>query len=347
MMHFSVLDKITACEPGDWIRAEKRVCADEPYLPDHFPGTPVMPGVLTLEAMAQAGDWLLQSGRGAPPGRFRLQAVRAVKFLQFARPGDVVTISARLVAEHADTAELACEALAGARTVASARVTLTARDRFAPTTPAVGIAAHEASEPGPPTADAAATGAFRWLWLDRFVEFRQGRSAKAEKHVSRLRPGYSPGRLFPNQLTGALVLEGLAQTGGLLAFDAVRFRKAPIMAKIIKAEFCGETEPGTVLEYAAELERLDDDGAAVRITSRCGRQPHAQAQILFAFVAGEGGRAAVDPAIFHTMMCDTGAFDVPRQEPPLPEFAGRVISFPSSPAANRPSGTAKQAAGPG
>ena len=50
-----------------------------------------MPGVLTLEAMAQAGDWLVQSGRGVPPGRFCLQAVRAVKFMHFAQPGDIVT----------------------------------------------------------------------------------------------------------------------------------------------------------------------------------------------------------------------------------------------------------------
>ena len=116
-----------------------------------------------------------------------------------------------------------------------------------------------------------------------------GHSAKAVKRVPRLRQGYSLGRLFPEQLTAALVLEGLAQTGGLLAFDAIHFRKAPIMAKITKAEFHGETEPGSVLEYAAELERLDDDGAAVRITSRCGERLHAQAQILFAFVGDEGG----------------------------------------------------------
>ena len=314
-MHFSVIDKITAWEPGDWIRAEKHLRVDEPFLPDHFPGTPVMPGVLTLEAMAQAGDWLVQSGRGVPPGRFCLQVVRAVKFMHFARPGDIVTVSAKLVAEHADGAELACQAMVGDRMVASARMTLAARDGFAPATLDVGIAAREASETSPQSADAAATGAFRWLWLDRFVEFREGRSAKAVKRVPRLRQGYSLGRLFPEQLTAVLVLEGLAQTGGLLAFDAIRFRKAPIMAKIIKAEFHGETEPGTVLEYAAELERLDDDGAAVRIASRCGQRLHAQAQILFAFVANEGGGAAVDPAIFYTMMCDTGAFDVPRQEP--------------------------------
>ena len=349
-MYFSVIDKITAWAPGDWIRAEKHLRADEPFLPDHFPGTPVMPGVLTLEAMAQAGDWLVQSGRGAPPGRFCLQAARAVKFTRFARPGDTVTVFAKLVAEHEDGAELSCQAMVGDCVVASARMTLGARDRTASAASDGDAAAPGAAgvspvsfgdaqfsaqlSSGAPIADSPsrfgtgklpeATCVFRWHWLDRFVEFREGRSAKAVKRVPRLRQGYSLGRLFPEQLSAALVLEGLAQTGGLLAFDAIRFRKAPIMAKIVKAEFHAETEPGTELEYAAHLERLDEEGAAVRVASCCGRQLHAQAQILFAFVAGEGGAAAVDPAIFYAMMCDTGAFDVPPQAEPLPESAPRL-----------------------
>jgi 3-hydroxyacyl-[acyl-carrier-protein] dehydratase len=295
-MHFTVIDDIIAWEPGDWIRAEKHLHAEEPFLPDHFPGSPVLPGVLTLEAMAQAGDWLVQSGRKETPGKFRMQTIRAVKFMHFARPGDTVTTSVKLVAERADGADLACQAMVGERVAASARMTIVAREDHA-------TAALEN--------DLASTAEFRWLWLDRFVEFNEGRSAKAVKQVPHLRQDYSFGRVFPEQLTATLVLEGLAQTGGILAFDAIRFRKAPIMAKIAKAEFFEETVPGSALEYTAELERLDDDGAAVRVTSRCESRLHAQAQFLFAFVASEGG-AAVDPAIFYTMMCNTGAFEVPR-----------------------------------
>jgi 3-hydroxyacyl-[acyl-carrier-protein] dehydratase len=161
--------------------------------------------------------------------------------------------------------------------------------------------------------DDIATEDFRWLWLDRFVEINEGHSAKAVKQIPHLRPAYMFGHLYPEQLTATLVLEGLAQTGGILAFDAIRFRKAPIMAKIAKAEFFEDTVPGSVLEYTAELERLDDDGAAVRVTSHCESRLHAQSQFLFAFVANEGG-VAVDPAIFYTMMCNTGAFKVPREQ---------------------------------
>jgi len=46
-----------------------------------------MPGVLILEAMVQAGDWLIQGGRRKPPGRFYLRALRAVKFVHFVQPG--------------------------------------------------------------------------------------------------------------------------------------------------------------------------------------------------------------------------------------------------------------------
>jgi 3-hydroxyacyl-[acyl-carrier-protein] dehydratase len=301
-MHFSVIDKIIACQPGALIRAEKLLHRDEPFLRDHFPGTPVLPGVLILEAMTQAGDRLIQDARREPPGKFRLQKLRAVKFVHFVQPGETLTVSVKLVEENADHAEVACEAAVGDRLVTSARMTLASRD-------ASTLNRHAPSDEVAPNADSE----FRWLWLDRFVEFQVGRSARALKRVPHTRPPYSSGRLYPEQLTAALVLEGLAQTGGLLAFDALSFRKSPIMAKITKAEFHGEPEPGTVLEYSAVLERLDEDVAMVSVSSHCGDKLHAQAQILFAFMADASGGSTVDPAIFYTMLLDAGAFDVPPQ----------------------------------
>ena len=331
-MHFSVIDRVIAWEPGCWIRAEKHLRGDECFLRDHFPGTPVMPGVLILEAMVQAGDWLIQCGRREPPGRFCLRALRAVKFVRFVQPGETLVISVKLVEENGDQAELACQAAVDDRTVALARMTLASRDTSTPDQCATNgevLGVSEASpfspnirgEPscrglvveaaGGVAADTAT--AYRWLWLDRFVEFQTGHSARALKRVPRMRQCYSLGHLFPEQLTAALVLEGLAQTGGLLAFDALRFRKSPIMAKITRAEFCGEPEPGAVLDYSAVLERLDEDVAVVCTASHCGERLHAQAQILFAFVGDDRGSSTVDPAVFYTMMCDTGAFDVPPQ----------------------------------
>jgi 3-hydroxyacyl-[acyl-carrier-protein] dehydratase len=338
-MDFSVIDRIAAWEPGGWIRAEKYLRADECFLPDHFPGTPVMPGVLILEAMAQAGDWLIQRGRRESPGRFCLRALRAVKFARFVQPEETLVISAILVGENADGAELACQATVDDCAVASARMTLASRDSY----PSYSSNAEDdvlgvllSSDlsrrvNGPPNcaelvgraagATAANAGAgFRWIWLDRFVEFHSGRSARALKQVPYVRQDYSLGHLFPEQLTAALVLEGLAQTGGLLAFDALGFRKSPIMAKVTKAEFCGEPEPGAVLEYSAVLEHLDEEGAAVCTASRCGEYLHAQAHILFAFLGDDRGNMRVDPAAFFTMLCNAKALDV-LPEPQLASVA--------------------------
>ena len=49
---FLLVDKITACEPGQWAEGIKNVTMNEPYFVGHFPGKPIMPGVLILEALA-------------------------------------------------------------------------------------------------------------------------------------------------------------------------------------------------------------------------------------------------------------------------------------------------------
>lgn len=51
---FLLVDRVLACEPGESLRALKNVTVNEPFFPGHFPGRPVMPGVLILEALAQA-----------------------------------------------------------------------------------------------------------------------------------------------------------------------------------------------------------------------------------------------------------------------------------------------------
>jgi 3-hydroxyacyl-[acyl-carrier-protein] dehydratase len=60
-----LIDRVKECEPGKRVVALKNVSANEPYFPGHFPGRPIMPGVLILEAMAQAAGVLVFSGSGA------------------------------------------------------------------------------------------------------------------------------------------------------------------------------------------------------------------------------------------------------------------------------------------
>ena len=59
---FLLVDRVLECVPGSHIRAYKNVTINEPFFQGHFPGAPIMPGVLILEALAQAGALLAVSG---------------------------------------------------------------------------------------------------------------------------------------------------------------------------------------------------------------------------------------------------------------------------------------------
>ena len=70
---FALLDKITDYTPGQWARGVKCVTLNEPFFQGHFPGQPVMPGVLILEALAQCARWP-PSVRKAPAASWRCLA---------------------------------------------------------------------------------------------------------------------------------------------------------------------------------------------------------------------------------------------------------------------------------
>ncbi|MDD4951553.1 MAG: 3-hydroxyacyl-ACP dehydratase FabZ, partial [Desulfovibrionaceae bacterium] len=63
---FLLVDRVIECTPGVSIKAYKNVTANEPFFMGHFPGLPVMPGVLILEALAQAGGVAILSGSDVP-----------------------------------------------------------------------------------------------------------------------------------------------------------------------------------------------------------------------------------------------------------------------------------------
>ena len=65
-MRFSLIDRIVELEPGERVTATKSLTMAEEYLADHFPHFPVMPGVLMLEAMTQAGAWLVRVSEDLP-----------------------------------------------------------------------------------------------------------------------------------------------------------------------------------------------------------------------------------------------------------------------------------------
>lgn len=91
---FLLIDRIVRCEPGESIVALKNVSVNEPFFQGHFPGLPVMPGVLILEAMAQAGGVLshVTLGDVDPKPVFFLGGVNNARFRRTVVPGDQLTI---------------------------------------------------------------------------------------------------------------------------------------------------------------------------------------------------------------------------------------------------------------
>ncbi|HBE70477.1 MAG TPA: beta-hydroxyacyl-ACP dehydratase [Planctomycetaceae bacterium] len=101
----------------------------------------------------------------------------------------------------------------------------------------------------------------RWFWIDRFEEFEVGRHAVALKNVTLAEEpldDYAPGiPHFPH----SLMIEGMAQTGGLLLSQLSEFKARIVLAKVTKAEFDTIAEPGDQLRYRATLVNIQEDGA--------------------------------------------------------------------------------------
>ena len=94
---FRFIDRLTALDPGKSGRGEYTIRGDEPFLRGHFPGHPLMPGVLLIEATAQLAGTVAQSDPAISPLLdLRLTAIRACKILGTARPSETITLEARI-----------------------------------------------------------------------------------------------------------------------------------------------------------------------------------------------------------------------------------------------------------
>ncbi|HAB18644.1 MAG TPA: 3-hydroxyacyl-ACP dehydratase FabZ family protein [Verrucomicrobiota bacterium] len=94
---FRFVDRLLALEPGVSGIAEYTLRGDEPFLRGHFPGEPLLPGVLLIEAAAQLAGVIAQADpQQAPLAGLKLTAIRAAKILGTARPGESVTVHARI-----------------------------------------------------------------------------------------------------------------------------------------------------------------------------------------------------------------------------------------------------------
>ena len=121
----------------------------------------------------------------------------------------------------------------------------------------------------------------RWFWIDRFIEFESGVRAKAVKNVTLAEehlhdhfPGFAV-------MPGSLILEGLAQTGGILLGQKHDFEHIVILAKVPKITFHSWACPGDTLVYTANLVESRDEGGSVECSAHVGDRLVAEAEIVF------------------------------------------------------------------
>lgn len=150
----------------------------------------------------------------------------------------------------------------------------------------------------------------RWYWIDRFVEFHSGKSAKAIKNVSLAEDHLHDHFPYYPMIPNSLVIEGMAQTGGLLVCEHGHFQEKVVLAKVPKAVFHCDATPGDTLVYSAKIEYIREEGAMVSTTSHKGDVLHAEAEIVFAHLNDPRLGNFFDPATFLRMMRLLGAFDV-------------------------------------
>ena len=122
----------------------------------------------------------------------------------------------------------------------------------------------------------------RWYWFDRFTEFESGRRAVGIKNVTLAEEhvlGYAPG--FPT-MPSALVVEGLAQIGGLLVGEMSQFEERIVLAKVARARFHFPVRPGDRTVYTATIENNVAGGALISGTSYVEERLQAEVEFYLA-----------------------------------------------------------------
>ena len=145
----------------------------------------------------------------------------------------------------------------------------------------------------------------RWFWIDRFEEFVSGEYAISLKNVTLSDEpidDYSPGRpYFP----ASLIVEALAQTGGLLIAQISDFEKRVVLAKVNNSKFHFQACPGDTMRLRTDIVNLQLNGAVVTGTVHVGDQLLCETELMFAYLDDRfEGVQLFEPAMFcRTLRC--------------------------------------------
>jgi len=124
----------------------------------------------------------------------------------------------------------------------------------------------------------------RWIWIDKFTHFESGRRATAIKNVSlaeeHLHDHFPAYPVMP----ASLIVEGMAQTAGILVGEARQFQEKVILAKVKRARFEREVRPGEQLRYEAEIEQVSPEAASTVGRVFVDGEPLAEIDIVFSHI---------------------------------------------------------------
>lgn len=129
---FLLIDRVLSCVPGKSIRAYKNVSVNEPFFQGHFPGLPVMPGVLIIESLAQAGaimvvaDWPREKIKS---NIFLFTGMESVKFRQPVCPGDRLDLECTLTRHKMMLWKFSAKALVDGKLAAQAELSASMTSR--------------------------------------------------------------------------------------------------------------------------------------------------------------------------------------------------------------------------
>ena len=124
----------------------------------------------------------------------------------------------------------------------------------------------------------------RWIWIDTFIEFESGRRAVALKNITLAEEhlhDHFPG--FP-VMPASLIIEGMAQTAGILVGEARNFEEKVILAKIKRASFTGYARPGQQLRYEATIDTISPEAAQTCGVVTCDGQKMGEIDLMFSHI---------------------------------------------------------------
>jgi 3-hydroxyacyl-[acyl-carrier-protein] dehydratase len=127
---FLMIDRVLECEPGKRILALKNVTISEPHFPGHFPGRPIMPGVLILEAMAQAAAILAFRTLDTQPDEnavYYYAGIDNARFKKPVMPGDRLEIEVTLIGSKRSIWKFSCVARVEGQLVTEAEILCTVK----------------------------------------------------------------------------------------------------------------------------------------------------------------------------------------------------------------------------